>query len=173
MEETIKQRIRQEEKKETDNIWDSIGEFFGADNPTPEAAKAREMAARDAQAYAADKAQKMSLNLQREMNTLQAITAEYTQVMQDHLDKLTMVERLLLHIKENILYYMQAIWELEPADQRYMRLMNIDVPQFQIKNMDCVINQQAENDIFKLFRNPGEILHKGWISPIIEQATSK
>jgi hypothetical protein len=173
LEDTIKQRIRQEQNKESDSIWDSIGEFFGADNPTPEAAKAREMAARDAQAYAADKAQKMSLNLQREMNTLQAITAEYTKVMQDHLDKLTMVERLLLHIKENILYYMQAIWELEPADQRYMRLMNIDVPQFQIKNMDCVINQQAENDIFKLFRNPGETLHKGWIRPVIEQGPSK
>jgi hypothetical protein len=174
LEDTIQQRIRQEQNKESDNIWDSVGEFFGAAaNPTPEAAKAREMAARDAQAYAADKAQKMSLNLQREMNTLQSVTADYTKAMQDHLDKLTMVERLLLHIKENILYYMQAIWELEPADQRYMRLMNIDVPQFKITNMDCVINQQAENDIFKLFRNPGETLHKAWVSPIIEQRPPK
>ena len=173
LEDTIQQRIRQEQNKESDNIWDSIGEFFGAANPTPEAAKAREMAARDAQAYAADKAQKMSLNLQREMNTLQSVTAEYTKVMQDHLDKLTMVERLLLHIKENILYYMQAIWELEPADQRYMRLMNIDVPQFEITNMKCVINQQAENDIFKLFRSPDETLHKAWLSPTIEQRSPK
>jgi len=173
LEDTIKQRIRQEQNKESDNIWDSIGEFFGAANPTPEAAKAREMAARDAQAYAADKAQKMSLNLQREMNTLQSITADYIKAMQDHLDELAMVERLLLHIKENILYYMQAIWEMEPADQRYMRLMNIDVPQFEITNIDCVINQQAENDLFKLFRKPDETLHKAWLSPKINQTSSK
>ena len=83
LEDTIKQRIRQEQNKEGDNIWDSVVEFVGADNPTPEAAKAREMAARDAQAYAADKVQKMSLNLQREMNTLQSITADYTKTMQD------------------------------------------------------------------------------------------
>lgn len=173
LEDTIKQRIRQEQNKESDNIWDSIGEFFGAENPTPEAAKAREMAARDAQAYAADKAQKMSLNLQREMNTLQSITADYTKTMRDHLDKLTMVERLLLHVKENIIFYMQAIWELETPDQRYMHLMNIDVPQFEIVNMNCIINQQAENDIFKLFRKDDETLHKAWIQPVIEQRPSK
>lgn len=169
LEDTINQRIRQEQNKESDSIWDSIGEFFGADSPTPEAAKAREMAARDAQAYAADKAQKMAQNLQREMNTLQSITADYTKAMQDHLDKLTMVERLLLHIKENILYYMQAIWDLEPADQRFMRLMNIDVPQNAVSNLNVVINQQEENDIFKLFRADDETLHRAWIDPIIEQ----
>ena len=172
LEDTINQRIRQEQNKESDSIWDSVGEFFGADSPTPEAAKAREMAARDAQAYAADKAQKMAQNLQREMNTLQSITADYTKAMQDHLDKLTMVERLLLHIKENILYYMQAIWDLEPADQRFMRLMNIDVPQYEVTNMDLVINQQEENDIFKLFRAEDETLHKAWIKPVIEQRPS-
>ncbi len=173
LEDTINQRIRQEQNKESDSIWDSVGEFFGAsDTPTPEAAKAREMAARDAQAYAADKAQKMAQNLQRELNTLQSITADYTKAMQDHLDKLTMTERLLLHIKENILYYMQAIWDLEPADQRFMRLMNIEVPQYVVTNMDVVINQQEENDIFKLFRAEDETLHKAWITPVIEQQPS-
>lgn len=173
LEDVIKKRIGQEENKESDNIWDSIGEFFGSANPTPEAAKAREMAARDAQAYAADKAQKMAQNLQREMNTLQSITADYTKAMQEHLDKLTMVERLLLHIKENILFYMQAIWRMEPSDQRYMRLMNINVPQFETVTMDCVINQQAENDIFKLFRKEDETLHKAWLQPKIQQGGNK
>lgn len=173
LENTINQRIGQEKNKEGDNIWDSVGEFFGADSPTPEAAKAREMAARDSQAYAADKAQKMSINLQREMNMLGAMTAEYTKVMREHLDNLTKVERLLLHIKENILYYMQAIWEMEPPDQRYMRLMNIDVPQFEISNLDCVINQQAQHDLFKPFRQADETLHKAWINPRITQSAPK
>ena len=33
-----------------------------------------------------------------------------------------------MHVKENILYYMQAIWSHEPPDQRFFRLYNIDVP---------------------------------------------
>ncbi len=173
LEDDIKLRIRQEQNKESDNIWDSIGEFFGSANPTPEAAKAREMAARDAQAYAADKAQKMAQNLQREMNTLQSITADYTKAMQEHLDKIAMVERLLLHVKENIIFYMQAIWQMEPSDQRYMRLMNINVPQFETVSMDCIINQQAENDVFKLFRKPDETLHKAWLQPKIKQTANK
>jgi hypothetical protein len=31
-------------------------------------------------------------------------------------------------VKDNILYYMQAIWRQEPPDQRFFRLYNIDVP---------------------------------------------
>ena len=33
-------------------------------------------------------------------------------------------------MKDNIIYYMQGIWSYEPADQRYFRLCNIDVPVF-------------------------------------------
>jgi hypothetical protein len=33
-----------------------------------------------------------------------------------------------VHVKENILYYMQAIWSHEPPDQRFFRLYNKDVP---------------------------------------------
>ena len=38
------------------------------------------------------------------------------------------IDRLRVHVKENILYYMQAIWRQEPPDQRFFRLYNIDVP---------------------------------------------
>jgi hypothetical protein len=34
-------------------------------------------------------------------------------------------------VKDNIIYYMQAIWSHEPADQRYFRLYNLDVPVFE------------------------------------------
>ena len=44
------------------------------------------------------------------------------------LDKTVEVQRLRLHLKQNILYYMQAIWDHEPPDQRYFRLHQIPVP---------------------------------------------
>ena len=41
------------------------------------------------------------------------------------------IDRLRVHVKDNIIYYMQAIWAHEPADQRYFRLYNLDVPVFE------------------------------------------
>ncbi len=40
------------------------------------------------------------------------------------------INRLRVHVKDNIIYYMQAIWTYEPSDQRYFRLYNLDVPVF-------------------------------------------
>ena len=48
--------------------------------------------------------------------------------MREHYDKVVEIDRLRVHVKDNILYYMQAIWSHEPPDQRFFRLYNIDVP---------------------------------------------
>jgi hypothetical protein len=176
LESAISKRLNEEHDANSDGIFTDIGEwFFASGKEDPETAKAREMAARDAQGYAAEKAQKMALNLQREVNALQSITAEYTKAMREHLDKKTMIERLLLHFKSNIIYYMQAIWSMEPSDQRYMRLLNVKVPQFDIVEMDCEIQQEPKKDLFELFRNKEtqEKLHTAWLKPKIKQKGDK
>ena len=38
---------------------------------------------------------------------------------------------LFVHIKQNILHYMQAIWSYEPTDQRFFRLYNTPVVDIQ------------------------------------------
>jgi len=79
----------------------------------------------DAQAYAATKARNVPEPAAG--NEYASVRYRYsTKAMQDHLDKLTMVEDAL-HIKKISSYYMQAIWELEPR-QRYMRLMTSMFP---------------------------------------------
>ncbi len=40
------------------------------------------------------------------------------------------VDRLIAHIRDNIMYYQQSIWAHEPPDQRYLRLFNKKVPFF-------------------------------------------
>lgn len=40
------------------------------------------------------------------------------------------VERILEHVRDNILYYQQSIWSHESPEQRYMRLFNRSVPFF-------------------------------------------
>jgi hypothetical protein len=59
---------------------------------------------------------------------LQAAVDKLAAAMKEHYDKVAEIDRLRVHVKENILYYMQAIWNHEPPDQRYFRVFEIKVP---------------------------------------------
>jgi hypothetical protein len=59
---------------------------------------------------------------------LQAAVDKLSAAVKEHYDRVAEVDRLRVHVKENILYYMQAIWRHEPPDQRFFRLYDIDVP---------------------------------------------
>ena len=77
--------------------------------------------AKDALNRAQAKADQLTGGLQTEMTALQTTK---------HFSMLAEIDRLRLHVKDNIIYYMQAIWTYEPSDQRYFRLYNLDVPVF-------------------------------------------
>jgi hypothetical protein len=59
---------------------------------------------------------------------LQTAVDKLSTAIKEHYDKVAEIDRLRLHVKENILYYMQAIWNHEPPDQRYFRVFEIKVP---------------------------------------------
>jgi hypothetical protein len=131
LEKAISDRIDEEHAEATDGLVNDIADFFGRGpgipfvddehrGQDPEAAKARELAAKDAHQYAMEKAEKVSTALRQEVNTLHALTDDYNKAMQSRLDEETKVRRLLVHIRNNIFYYMQAIWSMEPPDQRYL-----------------------------------------------------
>ena len=69
-----------------------------------------------------------SSQLEVAMSALQGAVDKLSAAMREHYDKVAEIDRLRVHVKENILYYMQAIWSHEPPDQRFFRLYNIDVP---------------------------------------------
>ena len=77
--------------------------------------------------------------------------------------KSTQVKRLLVHLRNNILYYMQAIWTLEPPDQRFMRLQNVAVPVLELASRGYRITTAPEDDIFESFRADGTKRHRGWM----------
>jgi hypothetical protein len=68
-------------------------------------------------------------DLKRELGNLERATAEYVQAFSRYATEAIQLERLFLHIKDNILYYMHAIWEHESRDQRYLRLRHVSVPE--------------------------------------------
>jgi hypothetical protein len=79
-----------------------------------------------------DRAEREKIRLLDQMSVantaLQAAVDKVAAAMREHYDKVAEVDRLRLHVKENILYYMQAIWNHEPPDQRYFRVFDINVP---------------------------------------------
>jgi hypothetical protein len=167
LESAINNRIHQETDRETDSFWDDVGEFFGGAKESPEGAKSRELAAKDAHAYAVERSEKLSAAVQREVGTLHQLTDEYNKVMRDHLDKKTMVARLQAHIKNNIIYYLQAVWSLEPPDQRFMRLINTEVPSLELDDgLTCDVRMRPDDDLFAQFRDQaaGETLHRAWVN---------
>lgn len=87
----------------------------------------------------AESAQEALQRVDREINRLrtrlemstsaldQAITS-YAEVVRETLRREQAVLRLRVHIAQNILHYMHAIWEYQILDQRFFELYNIRVP---------------------------------------------
>lgn len=85
----------------------------------------------------ADNAQKeVSTKLVRETTNLREATEKYAKATQQYLEKQAEVSRLRVHLKDNILFYMQTIWDHENPDQRYFRLYNKKVKWFTAPDTD-------------------------------------
>jgi hypothetical protein len=166
LETAITSRIDEEHAERTDGLGNDIWDFFGGGGQDPEAAKARELAAKDAHQYAMEKAEKAATALRQEVNTLHTLTEAYNKALQERLDNETKVKRLLVHIRNNIFHYMQAIWSLEPPDQRYLRLHKVRVPVLELEERTYrvkVAKEDERNDIFATFREPGTEQHKAFM----------
>ncbi|MCA9734978.1 MAG: hypothetical protein H6696_14820 [Deferribacteres bacterium] len=91
-------------------------------------------------------------DLAAQVSAHQEATDKYTNALRDHLNRQTEIGRLRNHVKDNILYYMQAIWDHEPPDQRFFRLYNIEVP---------------------WFSKPKKILKGGGMKAVVDSGTGK
>ena len=92
--------------------------------------RARVDFAKDELNRAQAKVDKLLSDLKAEATALQIAIEKYTKAATQHFTMLAEIDRLRVHVKDNIIYYMQAIWTYEPADQRYFRLYDLDVPVF-------------------------------------------
>ncbi|MDH4473993.1 MAG: hypothetical protein QE487_15405 [Fluviicola sp.] len=92
-----------------------------------------------------------SEKLINEFSQLQSLTAQYVDELKRMLDKEHSITQLRIHVKENILYYMQAIWDHEPSDQRFFRLFDKEVDWFEIPE-ETVEMTIRERDPFGRYR---------------------
>jgi hypothetical protein len=105
-----------------------VGFLPSGDDGSADGARERVEAAKDAAERNAKELKDLQARLDREVTALQQTTDQYTQHLAEHLNHRAQIDALLVHVKANLFYYMQAIWDLEPPDQRFFRLQNVQVP---------------------------------------------
>jgi hypothetical protein len=62
--------------------------------------------------------------LKQATSAFEQATTVYANALQNKFARHVAIDQLRIHVKQNILYYMQAIWDHEPPDQRFFRLYN-------------------------------------------------
>ncbi|HEU4996337.1 MAG TPA: hypothetical protein VFT29_16080 [Gemmatimonadaceae bacterium] len=107
----------------------AINMVTGEGEPS-QADQLREGAARDAYEREQREEQDLASRVMSAITTLASMQRDYTERLSRHLAQLGQVHRLIDHIWQNILYYMQAIWAHEPLDQLFLRLKDVPVPIF-------------------------------------------
>ncbi|MQA24507.1 MAG: hypothetical protein GEU94_03360 [Micromonosporaceae bacterium] len=105
-----------------------VGFLVSGSDVSVDATRLREEAARDALERAAKQEKEMQARLDREVTALASLSETYTKELATHLNRKAQITRLRVHIKQNIYYYMQAIWSREPDDQRFFRLHDVPIP---------------------------------------------
>lgn len=107
---------------------DAVGEFINPD--LPNVGDSRQDTLKETIQRTVDEERDLLMRVEREVTALNASTETYSKALAENYNHRTQVLRLRTHIKQNILYYMQAIWNHEPPDQRYLRLHEVPVPTF-------------------------------------------
>jgi hypothetical protein len=109
-------------------FFDPLGITGGADSGGVEAAQAMVDYAMQTLDRAEREKARLLAQLEVATTALQSAVDKLSLAVKEHYDRVAEIDRLRVHVKENILYYMQAIWRQEPPDQRFFRLYNIEVP---------------------------------------------
>jgi len=126
---------------------------------------ARKDALNEAMQRAADQERDLLFRLEREVTALNSTTEAYTKTLTQHFNQQGEIARLFVHIKDNILHYMQGIWTHEPPDQRFFRLHKVRVPVFAVKSetYDFTDNQAVPL---------GEVAHRRveWIEGVVSES---
>ena len=132
-------------------IFDPIGITGSADTGAVDAAQAMLDYGRQTLDRAEREKARLLAQLDIATTALQAAVDKLSSAVKEHYDRVAEIDRLRVHVKQNILYYMQAIWRQEPPDQRFFRLYNIDVPIVTPGTTNVAVNSTATSvpELFK------------------------
>jgi hypothetical protein len=87
-----------------------------------------EDAAKERYEKAAARERDLRATMDRELSALQVATDQYTKALATQKNRQVEIDRLIEHIRQNILLYMQGIWSYEHPDQRFFRHHTMTAP---------------------------------------------
>jgi hypothetical protein len=127
LEEALEKQEHATRRESSEGLFESVGEalFGGGGRDDSEGGRLRAERARMAFEQVEAERRELLSRLSAEVSALEAAVQRYSTALQEHLNRRAQMARLRLHIRDNILYYMQAIWNHEPPDQRLLRLYKI------------------------------------------------
>lgn len=127
-------RAQAEEPDTGQKIWAAILtgglSLLGGDGPAEEQAEQLEVTRRAIESRlqylegTLGEAQERFVGAEEALNEA---TNAYSKALESQTNRRVAIDQLRIHIKDNILYYMQAIWEHTPPDQRFFSLYHLDV----------------------------------------------
>ncbi len=130
-----------------EGLWEKASEALTGDSDSEidvEAARVLEDAARERYERAVAQERALRSQLDSEAATLKAANDAYAKEFAEHLNCLMDLGALRLHIKENILYYMQAIWAHTFSDQVFLALHKKKVPRLATREQSYSLSEPAE-----------------------------
>ena len=138
-----------------EKAWESV--FGSGDGEDLEAARIREDAAKEAYERSVREERDLRMRLDAETAALNAVTEQYAKAYAEHANRLLEVAGLRVHFKENVLYYMQAIWSYTFQDQIFFALAKIKVPRLTASQKIYDLSEPASVPI-GVVRKPGQIV---------------
>ena len=93
-----------------------------------------------------DELQQSAEKLAAGRGQLDAATRAYAEALEAGMQRRALIDQLRIHVKDNILHYMQAIWSHEPPDQRYFRLHEVRVTFPQAGTVTCRVRAAAPEE---------------------------
>lgn len=140
---------------ESQGIFEDIGEFFGGGEDDAEKARARVEAAERALEFVQSDLADTRTRLAAANDAYQESTRKLTEALRQQVNHRIAIDQLRAHIKDNILYYLHAIWDHEVPDQRFLRLYHLPVP-----FPNC-----TSDDPVQLKKDPGDEIAFGSVIP--------
>jgi hypothetical protein len=98
--------------------------------------------------------------LKQEVTALDRATELFNTGFVQYASEAVQVERLLLHVKDNIVYYTQALLDHEGRDQQYLRLRDQPIPEV------------TGNLTYKLLKSDRAPRPPEWSPPLLVEATA-
>jgi hypothetical protein len=118
------------QNQESEGFWGKAIDFFGNgdDDQSIETRRILEDAARERYERAVNQERELRAQLDSDLAALKAASDAYAKAHAEYENCLMDLGTLRLHIKENILYYMQAIWSHTFKDQIFLALHKKTAP---------------------------------------------